>query len=318
MEQKPINERTYTEPADNKSRFLGVSLLVTEIGVMIGYGLSGVFRAEAEAMTILKTEIISLILMFLFITTGFGMLLNVYRFGNWLGSATCFLVLAVCIQLSPLLQKLFISIFLTGFGSVNTSITGSSVSKFWTYISSNNIDVGYILMRITFLSVISIMTVMTAVVGRVGTVQIVKFASFFMIAWCCNFYLLVYLNVIHQDHNDAIFNPYFFDMFGTNYVYVFAVFFGLPFSCLIRKQSLPEVHPRNEFNRLSLLLSQIGTAFIFATFVFTSCYVVNYQYYGNSVGDNISRFSIFFGMIGSIIGTFIGSALVGSGRVGYK
>lgn len=318
MGNTQVNEKTFTEPEDLKSRFLGVSLLITEIGVMIGYGLSGVFRNEVESFLVLRTEINSLILMFLFVTAGFGMLLNIYRFGNWLGTASTLIVLAVSIQLSPLIQKLFISIFLTGFGSVNLNITGSSISRFWNFVTSNNIDVSYILMRITLLSVISILTVMTAVVGRVGTVQIIKFCSLFIIFWSCNFYLLVWFNVIKEDHNTLTFSPYFFDMFGTTYVYLFAVFFGLPFSCMIRAQSLPEVHPRNEFNRLSLLLSQIGSGFIIAAFVFTSCYVVNYQFYGNSIGDNVSRFSILFGIIGSVVGTFVGSALFGQGRVGYK
>lgn len=67
-----------------------------------------------------------------------------------------------------------------------------------------------------------------------------------------------------------------------------------------------------------MLLSQIGTGIITATFVFTSCYVINYQYYRVSSADNYARFSIIFGMIGSIVGTFVGSAMVGGGRVGYK
>ncbi len=65
-------------------------------------------------------------------------------------------------------------------------------------------------------------------------------------------------------------------------------------------------------------MSQIGSGILAATFVFTSCYIVNYTLYGNYLGDNYARFSIIFGIIGSIVGTFIGSALVGKGRVGYK
>lgn len=57
---------------------------------------------------------------------------------------------------------------------------------------------------------------------------------------------------------------------------------------------------------------------IIALFVFSSSYVVNYEVYGNSRGDNIGRFSILFGMLGSIVGTYAGSAIVGRGRVGYK
>lgn len=175
------------------------------------------------------------------------------------------------------------------------------------------------MMRTTLLSVISIMVVMSATVGRLNLNQIVKFTSIFQIFWNLNYYLLIWFLVVKNDHNSAsALNPYFFDMFGTTYVYLFAAFFGLPFSCLLRKQKFPEIHPRNEFNRLSLLLSQIGTGFIIALFVFTSSYVIKYSYYGNSLGENVGRFSILFGMLGSIVGTYVGSAVVGRGRVGYK
>ena len=119
---------------------------------------------------------------------------------------------------------------------------------------------------------------MTSVVGRVSLNQIIKFTALFQIFWTLNYFLLIWFLVVKQDHNSTLLNPYFFDMFGTTFVYVFGVFFGLPFSCMIRRQKLPEEHPRNEFNRLSLLLSQVGAGFIIAMFVFTSCYVVNYQY----------------------------------------
>jgi hypothetical protein len=184
--------------------------------------------------------------MFIFACVGFGMLLNVYRFGNWLGSATAIIVLAVSIQLAPLLQKLWISIIITGFGSRNQSFTSATtVTDFFTNVASNKIDVGVILMRTVLLSVISIMTVMTAVVGRVSAVQVIKFTSMFQIFWCGNYFLLIYFDAVYQDHRGGVLSPYFFDMFGTTYVYLFAVFFGIPFSCLITKQSLPEVHPRN-------------------------------------------------------------------------
>jgi hypothetical protein len=184
--------------------------------------------------------------MFFFVSVGFGMLLNIYRFGNWLGSATVILVLAVSIQLGPLLQKLFISIILTGFGERLQSFpSATSVSTWVTGITNGKIDVGITLMRTVFLSVISIMTVMSAVVGRVGTVQIVKFTSLYQIFWVINYFLLTYFAITYNDFNSKTNNPFFFDMFGTTYVYVFAVFFGFPFSCFLKRQALPEVHPRN-------------------------------------------------------------------------
>ena len=240
-----INERTYTEPLDNRTRINGLTMLTTEIGVMIGYGLSGSFRNSSSAIEILRSDIILLILMFLFVLVGFGMLLNIYRFGNWLGSSTAILLIAVSVQLSPLLQKLWIGVILTSFGSANTTIGSTPASLFWDSVTNTKVDIGANLIRITLLSVISAMVVMTGSVGRVGTLQIIKFASFFHIFWGINFYLLIYMNVIYQDHNDAAYYPYFFDMFGTTYVYLFAVFFGIPFNCLMKKQALPEVHPRN-------------------------------------------------------------------------
>lgn len=179
-----------------------------------------------------------MILLFIFIVMGFGLLLNIFRFGNWLGSSAAILVLASSIQLSPLLQKLWIGIIVTNFGG-RTITPGISVSSFWNYISNSNIDVGITLLRIAFLSIISNMVVMTAVVGRVGIMQILKLASLYQVFWCCNFYLLIYFLIVHQDHNGGTATPFFFDMFGTTYVYIFAVFFGIPFSCFLKNQYLP-------------------------------------------------------------------------------
>lgn len=63
-----------------------------------------------------------------------------------------------------------------------------------------------------------------------------------------------------------------------------------------------------------MVLSAIGTAFIFATFVFGSNNF--YQAVGNS--SSTSRLAIIFALTGSVIGTYVGSALAGKGKVGYK
>lgn len=61
-------------------------------------------------------------------------------------------------------------------------------------------------------------------------------------------------------------------------------------------------------------MSLIGTACILSTFVFTSNGLITYSY----LGQNLKRFSMFFAIIGSVAGTYIGSALSGKGSVGYK
>jgi len=208
---------------------------------MVGYGLSGQFRNESlDGMSILQDGIIGLILMFFFVCVGFGMLLNIYRFGNWLGSSTAIVVLSVSIQLGPLLQKLFISIILTGFGSRNQVFDfPTTITEWMNDITNGKIDIGLILMRTVFLSVISLLTVMTSVVGRIGIVQITKIASMFQIFWVINYFLLTYFLINYNDFNGNTSNPFFFDMFGTTYVYLFAVFFGIPLACFLKKQALP-------------------------------------------------------------------------------
>jgi len=104
---------------------------MTEIGIMIGYGLAGSFRNDTNGSTILYTDTMSFILMFIFVAVGFGMLLNVYRFGNWLGSATVIAVLGVSLQLAPLLQKFWFSVFVTSFGNANKTVSTVTVSNFW-------------------------------------------------------------------------------------------------------------------------------------------------------------------------------------------
>lgn len=213
---------------------------------MVGYGLAGKYRNDANGLSILHTDTMSLILMFIFAIVGFGMLMNVYRFGNWLGSATALVVVTLSIKLAPLIQKFWFSVFISGFGSINTNASGTSVEDFWRYNVSSVIDVSDLSLRTTLLSVISMMVVMSAVVGRVSLMQIIKFVAVYQVFWNLNYYLLIwFLTVKYIGSSATVLSPYFFDMFGTTYVYLFAVFFGIPYSCMLFKQKLPEIHPRN-------------------------------------------------------------------------
>ena len=102
-----------------------------------------------------------------------------------------------------------------------------------------------------------------------------------------------------------------FDTFVTTYIYLFAAFFGLGYSCLF-KVKFPASHFRNDSSRFSLTLSLMGTGFIFALFNFAP-----FGYLTNTAeGSARSVFSITFSMIGTVIGTYIGSGFFG--KVGVK
>jgi hypothetical protein len=156
---------------------------------------------------------------------------------------------------------------------------------------------------------------MTAVIGRLNISQVIKVTAGFQIFWNLNFFLLIYLCIFKYTFNyDTPFTPFFFDRYGTTYIYIFAAFFGLAYIWFIYNQNTLVGHPRNATSRTSLVTSSIGTAFIFATFVFTSNTFIAYPI----EGENLSRFNIIWALTGSVIGTYIGSAIFGRGRVGVK
>lgn len=86
---------------------------------MIGYGLAGSFYVEPIANDTTYTEVYGVILLALFVLVGFGMLMSLYRFGSWLGMTTAIIVVAISIQLAPLLQKFWFSVFISSFGNLN-------------------------------------------------------------------------------------------------------------------------------------------------------------------------------------------------------
>lgn len=242
-----VDPSPYKEPLEFRGRIQGVSLFIVEIGCLVAYGLAGSFFDETTNLANAAFgDIYTVVMMALFVLVGFGLLLSAYRFGNWLGMATAIIVVAVSVQLSPLLQKFWFNVFLTGFGNVNpTSTVGANVAQYYRRFANNNVEVGSYMNRVTFLTCISLMTVMTALNGRVSVSQIVKTVSLFQIGWNLNYFLLIYLAVIGQDHSVPNSTPFFFDAFGSTYVYLFAAFYGLILMCFATKRMFPFDHPRN-------------------------------------------------------------------------
>ena len=143
----------------------------------------------------------------LFAVVGYGLLLSAYKYGTWLGTSSVILIAAVMIQFGPLLQKLWFSILITGFGSSpNSGEVGSNISSFWLHYQPTNIEVSYRTHQTSVLAMISLFTALTAFIGRVNINQIMKLASFFTIFWNCNYFLLIRINTIVNDFNDTV-NP---------------------------------------------------------------------------------------------------------------
>eukprot|EP00178_Gracilaria_changii_P004355 TRINITY_DN16893_c0_g1_i1.p1 TRINITY_DN16893_c0_g1~~TRINITY_DN16893_c0_g1_i1.p1 ORF type:complete len:139 (-),score=6.71 TRINITY_DN16893_c0_g1_i1:290-706(-) len=88
----------------------------------------------------------------------------------------------------------------------------------------------------------------------------------------------------------------------------------MTYTIFLCKLKFPIIHPSNDYNRISVVLSATGTAFIFATFIFAT----NNFFASNSPGTSTSRLAVIFCLTGSVVGTYVGSALAGKGKVGFK
>jgi hypothetical protein len=194
-----------------KYRLIAVGLIIAEIGCMIGYGLAGRYDVSENYINNMPptygndlntptANAYSLILMFIFTVVGFGMLLNVYRYGNWLGGGTAIIVVAISILLGPLLQKFWFCVFISNFKDMSNDIysnhlVGPAITHFWRTYGNYNVIVNFLMLRTALLTSISILVVMTAVVGRVTLFQIIKFTSLFHIFWPLNYYLCMWFLV---------------------------------------------------------------------------------------------------------------------------
>lgn len=100
----------------------------------------------------------------------------------------------------------------------------------------------------TMIACVSFLTAMTAFIGRIDINQVLKLTAFFTVLWNMNYYVLIRIFVIVADFNTDTapqFAPYFFDSFGSSYVYLFGAVFGLVYSCFLARQKFPVIHPSN-------------------------------------------------------------------------
>lgn len=140
--------------------------------------------------------------MLLFVIVAFGLLLSIYRFGTLLGVTTAIVVVGMSIQLGPLFHKFWFSAFLDGFRTINfPSDVGSTVQEFWLRMSSTKIELNPVILRVTLLSCISILTCQTSIIGRISIIQLFKIVVIYQLTWNINYFLLIYLCVIKNDHN---------------------------------------------------------------------------------------------------------------------
>lgn len=107
--------KKYPEPLELRNRLIGVAFILLQAGLMVVYGIMGTYYREARPNSMTHYGVISTVLTGLFAIVGFGLVLSVYKWGNWLGLATAMFVFALSAQLCPFLQVIGYSLFLRSY-----------------------------------------------------------------------------------------------------------------------------------------------------------------------------------------------------------
>ena len=215
---------------------------------MLAYGLNGKYFEES----LIKSPkdaycYLNEICLFLFPLLGFGLLLSSYKNGTWLGMGSAVIVVAVSIQLTPILQKFWFFIFNTSFTNEPTAEqVGDNISYFWEYYSDLYFTGSRMALRTSLLSSVSFLTFMTSVIGRLSVTELFSSLLIFQYLWNMTYSLLIYLCLFKDFNADEYHSPYYFDAYGGTFIYVFAAFFGLSYSCFIKNIRFPSNNKNNQ------------------------------------------------------------------------
>lgn len=188
---------------------------------------------------------LSLTFLHLFVIVGFGSILSLYRYANWLGFSTSITVVAVSTICGPLFQKLGWLATIEPRIEYNRFTVPSRIQDIYEHYFPQTISVSMASTKLSLISAISVLTAMTAVIGRLGFPQALRMAMIFQIAWSFNYFLCFYICLKNPSaFDDNSLYPLIFDRYGSTFIYIFASGFGLITSLKFSKP-LPTFHPRN-------------------------------------------------------------------------
>lgn len=218
---------------------------------MFAYGFGGEFKVESNTVPISSgvafldhaDKFILYSLTALLAILGYGLLIAYSQNSAIGGLTTTLLVVAISVQLSPLLLSFWEQVF-AGFGK-------NAVLSLQTE-------------RETMALCTSLLAALCCLVGRLGAMETFWVTAIYNIGWTLSYKVTQYLQTNNGPSKSTL-----YDDNGTNYVYVFAGFFALIASLLLNFKE-GGVSPQG--SRHSAYISMIGTGFIFAAFPFTGVF----------------------------------------------
>lgn len=128
-------------------------------------------------------------------------------------------VVSITVIISPLLQKLWLNIFLNGFNDgLNSPTAGFQV--LFNSNSTSNVSVNYSNIKLSICCAISQLLMHIAVIGRVQIYKSIFVSVVFIIFWNINYFLCIAVFKLSPDSR-------FFDDYSISMVYIFGGFVAL-------------------------------------------------------------------------------------------
>jgi hypothetical protein len=154
--------------------------------------------------------------------------------------------------------------------------------------------------------------------GRLNPPQLIVSSFLFNFAWNFNHFLCVHLQQINPDNR-------LFDDYQISNVYLFAAVFGIVVSLIIKR---PHLTTRFASSDYSVILSQVGSFFLFLSFCSTTTFY-SLKFVNDTTASNNGEFArsyvwqeaflgTFFALSASVISTYIFSILLGGSKIGIR
>lgn len=242
---------------------------------------------------------------FVFTLIGFGLLLTTTFDSKWTGMSIALFVVAFNFIFAPFIQKFWFEVF---FGFRGTDTVTTMVETFWERsIKTARVTPSFLSIRLSNLASVSYLVGATAFVGRVKITSVLSGLIFFNVI----FYLSVYLNALISYSTTYKTGSFvYLDDYGTILVYLFGGAFGL-IAAFLTKTPVTDIKEfRTRHSKSTFFFSAIGSLFIFGSFICSFTGIIEGR---NNYRLNSGALMMAFGIVGGIIGNFVGSIFTGNG-----
>jgi len=198
----------------------------------------------------------------IFTVIGFGMLFAFFKKATFNAFFTSIFIVSFTFLISPIFQKFWFNVFLSNFNGELNSINNNPDQFLQMSFGGKLIEVDFYNLKFALSNSISQLILAVGLIGKLSCLQFIIGSFLFNFCWNLNHFLCIMIQIVSSDNR-------IFDDYQISCVYLFAATFGLVI-CKLSKNA--ELTNHFSSNSSSVVLSQLGTFFIFLSFCTTTTF----------------------------------------------